>query len=158
EKPSPVPAPKPEAKPEASQDVSTAGAGLAPPDARRVGDASFLRLAWGEPLPALLKKARERRAAVGALPLLLALDWLRPDRPAPLGDSVLPDATTFGEACGRLAAEVRPEHFEVAADLNVFLARKPEQADAVRTLIRAAAQAIHAASPETKVVVSLNRE
>ncbi|MGV3724448.1 MAG: PQQ-binding-like beta-propeller repeat protein [Actinomycetota bacterium] len=127
---------------------------------RALADASVLRLQWGEPLPELLRKARERRAATPGMPLLLSLDWLDSRRASIRGGNPW-DARqigAFASACGALAAEVTPEHFDLAPEANVWAARDPSRLETLRQLLRAAKQAVQQSSPETKTLMSFNVE
>ena len=53
----------------------------------------------------------------------------------------------------QLAGAVKPEHFDLAPEVNVYLARHPEQLPRVLALLTTAAQAVKRASPATKVNV-----
>jgi outer membrane protein assembly factor BamB len=125
-------------------------------------DATVLRLRWDEPPAERLRRASERRPAARELPMLLSLDWLDAGRAsiaAPGGATwTAAGIQAFAAACAALAAAAQPAHFDVAPEVNVYLARHPEQAEAVLALVQAAKEAIRKASPATKVLVSLNGE
>jgi hypothetical protein len=53
---------------------------------------------------------------------------------------------------------VKPDHFDVAPEVNVYLARDPRRLEPVRSLIQAARRSIQMVSPDTRVLVSFNRE
>lgn len=127
-----------------------------------LADATTLRLRFGQPLERLVQAARERRRVSGDAPRVLVLDWLTPDRRARIGGQGGHwDAATvrsFADTCARVAAEFQPEHFEIAADVNVFLAYHPTQVEEVRSLLRAASAAIKKAAPGARTVASYNVE
>jgi len=128
----------------------------APPAA----DATILRLRWSDPLDDLIQKVRERRAVAKGLPLTLVLDWLNADRSALAGPAgwSLAQTEAFAQACRTLAAEGRPDYFEVGSEVNAYLIRYPDQIESVRSLLKAARQAVAEVSPQTQVMVSLNLE
>jgi len=123
-------------------------------------DASILRLEYGRPIADLLRQIRTRRAAIGSAPLLISLDWLTPDRGAVRGGGVFNAAWVkqYGSVVEELATAGRPEHFDVAPEVNVYLSRHPEQLEAVRSLIRTAAAMARDGAPHTSVLVSFNVE
>ncbi|HEU4751455.1 MAG TPA: PQQ-binding-like beta-propeller repeat protein, partial [Armatimonadota bacterium] len=133
----------------------------APAKERAVGDASTLWLLWA-PEAELLARARARRQALPpGTPLLLTLDRLSPERDAWL-DGARPFTPAwveeYVEVCRKLAAAVRPEHFNLLPEIDAYLTRFPSQAGAVQELVAALVPAIHQASPGTKVAVSFNCE
>jgi hypothetical protein len=92
---------------------------------------------------------------------LISLDWLDATRSNIRGNQPAWDAkqtAAFVRLCERLAAEVQPEHFDVAPEVNVYLARDSRRLEEVRSLVKAARAAIAQACPTTKVLVSFNRE
>ncbi len=122
-------------------------------------DATVLRLKWGRPAAELLEQVRRRREALPSQPLLLSLDWLDAQRSTPLGAVLTANGTAeFAELCGHLAALSRPAWFDVAPEVNVYLARNPAQQEAVLSLIRAAREAVHAGYGPAKVTASCNLE
>ncbi|HTE21009.1 MAG TPA: hypothetical protein VK689_21800, partial [Armatimonadota bacterium] len=156
-----VPAPT-EAKPSPEEGVRD-DAAPPPADPRALADATILRMRWGEPREELLRKALARRAAVPGRPLVLVLDWLNGPRtgrigPHPNAGWEAAERQQFAETCAQLAAAVKPEHFEVGSDVNVYLARYPDQLEPVRALIRTARAAIQRVSPATGVLFSFNAE
>ncbi|MGV3721487.1 MAG: hypothetical protein ACO1SX_11315 [Actinomycetota bacterium] len=125
--------------------------------------ASVLRLEYGRPVAELVRQVRARRGAIGQAPLLISLDWLTPDRSAVRGSSAgaaLNPAWVreFGTVVEQLAVEGRPEHFDVAPEVNVYLARYPGQLEMVRALVRNAAAMVRDGAPYAKVLVSYNLE
>lgn len=154
--PSEAPAPDADAQP--ARDVDP------PADDRRwLADATVLRLGWDGSLPALLQQVEKRRQAAGTAPMLLSLDWLDPARARISSGGTGADWTPEGraaflDACARLAAAARPDHFDLAPEVNVFLSRSPKQLPAVLALVRDAAEAVRRGSPATKVLVSFNVE
>jgi hypothetical protein len=111
----------------------------------------------------LVRQARARREAAPDVPMVLSLEWLTADRSSVVGgEAQAPWAPerleAFATACRQLAAAVRPEHFDVAPEVNVFLTRQPGRRDAVLQLVQRARQAIPGVSPGTKVLVSFNAE
>jgi hypothetical protein len=129
-----------------------------PPSPGRA-DATVLRLKWGTPVATMLEQVRRRRQAAPTMPLLLTLDWLDPRREAPLGPVLTANGTTaFAQLCGELAAAGRPAYFDVAPEVNIYLARQPGQRNAVLSLIRAAGEAVRTAYGPAKITASCNLE
>ncbi|MCC2670379.1 MAG: hypothetical protein K0Q72_2850 [Armatimonadetes bacterium] len=126
-------------------------------------DASILRLTYDQPVAELVRLARSRRALTGGMPLVITLDWLTPDRsrlrgPNP-GPTWTPDRIkAFVEAVRAIATGSTPAHFDLAPEVNVYLTKRPAEIETVRSVIRAAAAAVHQASPNTKVLLSFNAE
>ena len=138
-------------------------AAAAPRPTDYAADATVVRVPWNEPLAESSRKLTERRKLAPGLPLLLQVEWLDPQRAAVLGalagrPTELPARATFLARCRALAAEYQPEHLDLAPEINVYLARHPEQMDAVRDLLNAAAKEVHAVSGKTRVLLSLNCE
>lgn len=130
-----------------------------PPAPPGRADATVLRLKWGTPLPALLEQVRKRREVAPRQPLLISLDWLNPRREQPLASVLTANGMAeFAQACGQLAAAGRPAWFDVAPELNIYLARNPAQQEAVLALVRTAGAAIHSAYGPAKVVATCNLE
>lgn len=164
--------PKPEAPNEGS---GVRGQGLAgqpnterptsetPALGRKLADATVLRLTWGEPLETMLQKLRARRQAASGMPMLLSMEWLDPTRTRRLGPSAAADWTAseiagFARVCGKLAEDANPAYFEIAPDINVYLARYPERLATTRQLILTARQAVYKSSSLTKTLISFNVE
>jgi outer membrane protein assembly factor BamB len=166
----PVPAPLPpggEAGPIPAKDPTEPNAGSAPtgdPAGKpplAVADASILRLHWGETPEELVRKVKARKGVLGGKPLLISLDWLDPTRTTIRGSQTGWNAkqiADFSQLCERLATEASPEHFDVAPEVNVYLGRDLGRMESVRALVRSAAAAVRRASPNTRVLVSFNRE
>ncbi|MFN3650859.1 MAG: hypothetical protein ACK47B_14885 [Armatimonadota bacterium] len=126
-----------------------------------LADATVLRLRWGSGLEPMLAAVRERSKTAAGVPLLLSLDWLSPTREAlSTGEARLrPELEErLVETAARLAAESRAAYFEIAPEINAYLMRAPGELERVRELLRNLAAAVREASPETRVVVSLNAE
>jgi hypothetical protein len=145
-------------KPEASDDPEQP---VTEPEG--LGDASLLRLQWGEATDTLVQRIRTRRATAPGVPLTLVLDWLnrtRSDRVNAIGSGgwTPVEIAAFAHLCAKLAAVAQPEHFEVGSEVNVYLARHPEEVERVRALIRAARAAVTRVSPHTRVLISYNSE
>lgn len=129
--------------------------------AKAVADATVVRLYWGDPLEKMLKQLRERQAAAPGLPLLVSLEWLDPTRTTIRGGQSgwsAREIANFAAVCERLAREVSPQHLDLAPEVNVWLSRDPLRLPAVRALLQTAIAAVKKVSPETKVLISLNRE
>lgn len=144
-------------------DPQKAAGGKEAPKDPAVADASFLRLSWNEPVADLQRKVRDRLDIAPGVPLLLSLEWLNATRSGMVGTSAAvswtpEQRTAFAQACAALAAEGKPAHFDVAPEINVYLARHPEQSEGVRLLVQEAKAAIQRRSPGTRVLVSLNWE
>jgi hypothetical protein len=135
--------------------LPTAPAPVAPGRA----DATVLRLKWGRPTAELVAQVRQRREAAPYQPLLLTLDWLDAQRSEPLGSVLTANGTAaFAQLCGELAAAGHPAWFDVAPEVNIYLARHPAQQNAVLSLIRTAGEAVRAAYGPAKVTASCNLE
>lgn len=144
--------------PEISDDPQTQ---LPEPDG--LGDASLLRLSWSESTEALLAKIKARRQTVPGVPLSVVLDWLDRTRSERVyatarGGWTPAEIAAFAQTCAALAEAAQPDHFEVASEVNVYLARHPEEVEQVRALVRAARSAIARVSPHTRVLISYNCE
>lgn len=129
--------------------------------ARAVADATVVRLHWGEPLEKLIKQVRGRQAAAPGLPLLVTLDWLDSTRTTlrrGQAEWTPQEIRAFTAFCERLARETSPQHLDLAPEVDVYLTRDLSRLSTVRNLLRAATAAVKKASPDTKVLVSLNRE
>lgn len=159
----------PEAPPKEGEGADLAAShaardGPAPPPVRSwLADATILNLAWDEEPVQLLQLARQRVKAARGAPMLLQMDWLDAERDrllAPGAPASWTAAATgkFVDVCRRVAAAVQPDYFDIAPELNVFLARRPDQVENVLELMRSARRAIQGASPRTKVLVSFNCE
>jgi hypothetical protein len=109
------------------------------------------------------QQVRARQRAAPGLPVAVSLDWLNRERSrlraaeAPAGWNVAQTAA-FARACREVAALAKPICFDVAPEVNVYLARHPEQLGPVRALVREARRAIQQVSPDTVVVASFNVE
>lgn len=150
-------------RPEEDAAASAPAPEAAPRQTEAAADATVVRVSWNEPLAESSRKLAERRKVAPGLPLLLELEWLDPLRAAVLGapagkPAELPARAAFLARCRALAAEFQPDHLDLAPEVNVYLARHPEQVDAVRELLDAAAKEVHAASGKTRVLLSLNCE
>lgn len=148
-------------------DERSATAVPAPPNAPSLpaevrGDASVLRLSLDRPAEELLARARERRAKIGLVPLVIQLDWLNATRSAvcaPLGGRWTPERIeAFANLCGRIAEAAQPTHLDVAPEFNVYLRHHPEEGTHVLSLIRKAAAAAHAALAGCKVLATVDVE
>jgi hypothetical protein len=138
------------------------------PDAPEVeptgdGDATLVRLRWGLPSKQLLDQVDARRRLAPQARMVLVLDWLdlarraRVSAATPGGWSDR-EITDFARTCAELARAARPDHFEVASDVNVYLALHPGEVERVRKLVRAARAAVARVSPDTKLTLSYNCE
>ncbi len=128
-----------------------------------LADASILRLRWDGESAELVKLVRERLAAAPGIPLALSLEWLDETRARlvgpPMDGGWTPETVaSFARLCEQLASVAKPAWFDVAPEVNVYLAREAKQAEAVLGLVQAAARAVRKGSPGTKVLVSLNVE
>lgn len=133
------------------------------PNAKGLADCALLRLQWGEPLPEMMRRARQRRRAEPDGRILVSLDWLNRDRSSRLhaegaGGWSGREIQRFAAACAQIADAVRPQHFEIASEVDVYLARNPDALESVRSLIRATRRAVKQTSPDTRVVISFNCE
>jgi hypothetical protein len=153
--PDAAPEPKPEGadKPEAAKK----------PSEERLADATVLRLRWGAPLEEMVTQVKARRLAAPGAPMLLVMDWMDATRSAAVGlgggRTFAPDrVAAFARACGQLAAIAHPAHFDLAPEVNVYLAHHPERFEAVGALLREAAQRVKEASGGTQTALSLNVE
>lgn len=148
------------------------GPAAAPPPAKSLtggvggdplADATFLRLNADEPQADLLRKLAERRQQAPGVPLALGLEWLNAERTGARGPDperlwTAGGQAEFAERCRALAAAGRPEWFDVAPEINVYLARRPDRLAAAGALLRAVRNAVRQASPATKVVATFNAE
>lgn len=155
-------APGGEAAP-AESDKPAPNARAEPAPAGTLADASILRLRWSDDLEDLVAAVRKRRAATLDLPLLLTLDRMDATRSAWTDGAANPPYTpawmkSYVAACGQLAAAARPAHFEVLPEINIYLSRHPQELTQVRALLAAVTEAVHTASPDTRVALSFNAE
>ena len=127
------------------------------------GDATLVRLRWGTPLKQLQEILEARHRLVPHAGMVLVLDWLSLDRrsrinaTAPGGWSDR-EIAEFAHTCAELVRTRQPDHFEVASDVNVYLALHPSEVERVRKLVRAARAAVAAVSNHTRVTISYNCE
>lgn len=128
---------------------------------KALADATVVRLYWGDPVEKMLGQLRERQAAAPGLPLLVALEWLDPTRTTIRGGQPgwsAQDIASFAALCERLAREGSPQHLDLAPEVDVYLSRDFRRLPVVQELIRAATAAVKRGSPQTRVLVSFNRE
>ena len=127
-----------------------------------LADATILRFTADLPEAEMIRRIRERRRGHPELPMLITLDWLDARRDKPLTGSrdrwTNRDIAALQTLCGRLVAEARPAHFDAAPDVNVYLARHPEQIGAVTRFLRGVRQEITLQSPGTQLLASFNAE
>ncbi len=119
-----------------------------------------LRLTWGADVESLAAQVRARRGVLPGVPLLLSLDWLSPDRSTRRGPGAWSPAmeANFVLVCRRLAAEGRPEFFDLAPEVNAYLARHPGATPGVARMLGDARAAIRGISPGTRTMASWNVE
>lgn len=141
----------------AASPVASCEVGPAPaPEAERRpvrGDASVLRLRFGVPAAELVQQARARRALVGQAPLLVTLEW-PVNSPRWTPDKI----REFAGVAAAIASQAQPDYLDFAPEVNRYLARNPEELEAVRSLVQTATASIHRATSRTKVVMSLDTE
>lgn len=128
-----------------------------------LADATILRLSWNLSEKEMLQKIRARREAATGVPMVLSLDRLNAERSEWVDAIDDPPFTPawvkyYASICRLVAAAAKPEHFDILPEINVYLARFPKELARVRELVRTLAHEVHEASPETKVVVSMNCE
>lgn len=124
-------------------------------------DATVVRLRWGEPVEQMLRQVRERQSTAPGMPLLLSLDWLDSTRTSIRGGQPgwsASEITAFAAVCERLAREVSPQHLDLAPEVDVYLTRDMRRLPAVANLLRAAQAAVKKVAPNTKTLISFNRE
>lgn len=148
----------PEAKP-----ISPGIPEALPKEPAGLGDAALVRLRWGTPVDEMIRLARERKRLAPDGRLLIIVDWLNPkrsERVSPLSSGGWNNAETavFSRACAELAEAVKPEYLEIASEVNVYLTRRPDELEPVRSLIRTTRRAVSRSAEKTKVLVSFNCE
>jgi outer membrane protein assembly factor BamB len=135
---------------------------LAPVPARRpLADATVLRLRWPAAPQELVRRAKERHETAGRLPMLMEMDWTHVPGQAAIAarQEWNPErVAALAAACAELVTTAHPEHLNVAPEVNAYLARYPDQTEAVQAMIAATRSAVEKASPKTRVSISLNVE